>query len=61
MAIIKNIEIDGRQVPFKASSIYVSTLGTGKHISKGESYTSTDTTTYNGWFSAVYIPTSVHT
>ena len=56
----ENIEPQAETISIKASSIYVSTLGTGKHISKGESYTSTDTTTYNGWFSAVYIPTSVH-
>lgn len=56
----ENIEPQTETISIKASSIYVSTLGTGKHISKGESYTSTDTTTYNGWFSAVYIPTSVH-
>lgn len=58
----ESIEPKTESLTIKATSIFVSGLGTGgKHITKGESYTSTDTTTYNGWFSAVYIPTSVHT
>ena len=58
----ESIEPKTESLTIKATSIFVSGLGTGgKHITKGESYASTDTTTYNGWFSAVYIPTSVHT
>ena len=58
----ESIEPQTETVTINAKSIYVSTLGTGgKDIVKGETYQSTDTTTYNTWFSTVYVPTSVST
>lgn len=58
----ESIEPQTETVTINAKSIYVSTLGTGgKDIVKGETYQSTDTTTYNNWFSTVYVPTSVST
>lgn len=57
----ESIEPQTETVTINATSIYVSTLGAGMDIVKGESATSTDSTTYNGWFSAVYVPSTLHT
>ena len=57
----ESIEPQTESITINASSIYVSTLGTGMDIVKAESATSTDSTTYNSWFSSVYIPASLHT
>lgn len=57
----ESIEPQTETVTITATSIYVSTLGTGMDIVKSETVTSTDSTTYNGWFSAVYVPSTLHT
>ena len=57
----EQIEPQTETLTITATSIYVSTLGTGKDIVKAESVTSTDTTTYNNWYSTVYVPASIHT
>ena len=57
----ESIEPQTESITINASSIYVSTLGTGMDIVKAESATSTDSTTYNSWFTSVYIPASLHT
>lgn len=56
----ESIEPQTESITINASSIYVSTLGTGMDIVKAESATSTDSTTYNSWFTSVYIPASLH-
>lgn len=55
----ESIEPQTETVTITATSIYVSTLDTD--IVKSETVTSTDSTTYNGWFSAVYVPSTLHT
>lgn len=57
----ESIEPQTESVTITASSIYVSTLGTGMDVVKAESATSTDSTTYNSWFSSVYVPSTLHT
>ena len=57
----ESIEPQTETVTITATSIYVSTLGTGMDIVKSETVTSTDSSTYNGWFSAVYVPSTLHT
>lgn len=57
----ETIEPQTESFTINASSIYVSTLGTGMDIVKAESASSTDSTTYNSWFSSVYVPTTLHT
>lgn len=57
----ENIEPQTESVTINAKTIYVSTLGTGMDIVKAESATSTDSTTYNSWFSSVYVPSTLHT
>ncbi len=57
----ESIEPQTETVSITATSIYVSTLGTGMDIVKSETVTSTDSSTYNGWFSAVYVPSTLHT
>lgn len=57
----ESIEPQTESITINASSIYVSTLGTGMDIVKAESATSTDSTTYNSWFSSVYVPSTLHT
>ena len=58
----ESIEPQTETVSINCTSIYVSTLGDdGMDIVKGESATSTDSTTYNGWFSAVYVPSTLAT
>ena len=57
----ESIEPQTETITINAKSIYVSTLGTGKDIVKGETYQSTDSTTYNSWFSSVYVPSTVAT
>lgn len=52
-----NITPQTETLTISASSIYVDAIS--KDITKAEAGESTDTTTYNGWFSAVYIPTSI--
>ncbi len=55
----ESIEPQTETVSITATSIYVSTLD--MDIVKSETVTSTDSTTYNGWFSAVYVPSTLHT
>ena len=57
----ENIEPQTETLNITATSIYVSGLGSGMDIVKAESISSTDSTTYNGWFSAVYVPTALTT
>lgn len=57
----ESIEPQTESVTINASSIYVSTLGTGMDIVKAESATSTDSTTYNSWYSSVYVPSTLAT
>lgn len=57
----ESIEPQTESVTISASTIYVSTLGTGMDIVKAESATSTDSTTYNSWYSSVYVPTTLST
>jgi len=58
----ENIEPQTETITISATSIYVSTLGTGgADIVKGESYSSTDATTYNTWYSTAYVPATIHT
>ena len=57
----ESIEPQTESVTINASSIYVSTLGTGMDIVKGESISSTDGTTYSTWFSTVHVPSTLHT
>lgn len=57
----ESIEPQTESVTINAKTIYVSTLGTGMDIVKAESVTSTDSTTYNSWFSSVYVPSTLHT
>ena len=57
----ENIEPKTETLNITATSIYVSGLGSGMDIVKAESISSTDSTTYNGWFSAVYVPTALTT
>lgn len=57
----ETIEPQTETLNITATTIYVSTLGTGKDIVKGESVESTDSTTYNSWYSSVYVPASIHT
>lgn len=58
----ESIEPQTETVSINCASIYVSTLGAdGMDIVKGESATSTDTSTYNNWFSTVYVPATLHT
>lgn len=55
----ESIEPQTETVSITATSIYVSSLD--MDIVKSETVTSTDSTTYNGWFSAVYVPSTLHT
>lgn len=55
----ESIEPQTETVSITATSIYVSTLDTD--IVKSETVTSTDSSTYNGWFSTVYVPSTLHT
>lgn len=57
----ETIEPETETLNIKATSIYISGLGAGMDIVKAESISSTDSTTYNGWFSAVYVPTALST
>lgn len=57
----ESVEPGTETINIRATSIYVSSLGTGRDIVKAESIDTTDTTTYGSWFSTVYIPTSIHT
>lgn len=57
----ESIEPQTETVTITATSIYVSTLGTGMDIVKSETVSSTDTSTYNNWFSTVYVPSTLHT
>lgn len=52
------ISPETEKVTISASSIYVSALD--KNIVKAEANEGTDATTYNGWTSAVYIPTAAN-
>ena len=56
----ESIEPQTETLTITATTIYVSTLGTGKDIVKAESIDSTDSTTYNSWYSSVYVPASIH-
>ena len=55
----ESIEPQTETVSITATSIYVSSLDAD--IVKSETVTSTDSTTYAGWFSAVYVPSTLHT
>ena len=55
----ESIEPQTETITITASSIYDSTLG--KEIVKAEANGSSNTTTYNGWTSAVYTPTAPST
>lgn len=55
----ESIEPQTETVSITATSIYVSSLD--MDIVKSETVTSTDSTTYAGWFSAVYVPSTLHT
>lgn len=57
----ESIEPQTETVTINAASIYVSTLGTGMDIVKAESAASTDSTTYNSWFSSVHVPSTLAT
>ena len=57
----ESIEPETETLNITATSIYISGLGTGMDIVKAESITSTGSTTYNGWFSGVYMPTALTT
>ena len=57
----ESIEPQTETVSITATSIYVSSLGTGMDIVKSETVSSTDTSTYNNWFSTVYVPSTLHT
>lgn len=57
----ESIEPQTETVSITATSIYVSSLGTGMDIVKSETVSSTDTSTYNSWFSTVYVPSTLHT
>jgi phi13 family phage major tail protein len=54
----ESIEPQTESLTITAATIFVSTLGAdGTDIVKSESHEATDSTTYAGWYSAVYIPT----
>lgn len=55
----ESIEPQTETVSITATSIYVSSLDAD--IVKSETVNSTDSTTYAGWFSAVYVPSTLHT
>lgn len=55
----ETVEPETETLTLTATSIYVAGLGNGMDIVKAESIDSTDSTTYSGWFSAVYIPTAL--
>lgn len=55
----ENIEPKTETIAISASSIYNASLD--KNIVKAEAGADTDTTTYDGWFSAVYLPTASST
>ena len=57
----ESIEPGTESLNIRATSIYVSSLGSGKDIVKAESIDTTDSTTYGSWFSTVYIPSAIHT
>ena len=57
----ESVEPQTETVTISCSSIYVSTLGSGMDIVKGESATSTNSTTYSGWFTTVHVPSTLHT
>lgn len=53
----ENIEPQTESVTISAGAIHVAALGAnGMDIVKAESADATDSTTYNGWFSTVYVP-----
>lgn len=51
-----SIEPETETITITATSVYNASLGTD--IVRGETNESTDTTTYNGWNTAVYLPTA---
>ena len=55
----ETVEPQTETITITATSIYNSSLG--KDIIKAEATGDSDTTTYNGWFSAVYSPTAPST
>ena len=55
----ETVEPETETLTLTATSIYVAGLGNGMDIVKAESIDSTDSTTYSGWFSGVYIPTAL--
>lgn len=58
----ETIEPETETLNITATSIFVSGLGAdGMDIVKAESITSTDSTTYSGWFSGVYVPSALTT
>ena len=58
----ESIEPKTETLNITATSIFVSGLGaSGMDIVKAESISSTDSTTYNGWFSGVYVPSALTT
>lgn len=57
----ESVEPQTETVTISCSSIYVSTLGSGMDIVKGESAASTESTTYSSWFTTVHVPSTLHT
>jgi hypothetical protein len=55
----ETVEPETETLTLTATSIYVAGLGNGMDIVKAESIDSTDSTTYSGWSSGVYIPTAL--
>lgn len=55
----ENIEPQTETISIKATSIYNASLN--KEIVKAEANADSNTTTYNGWTSAVYLPTAAST
>ena len=57
----ESVEPQTETVTISCSSIYVSSLGSGMDIVKGESASSTESTTYSNWFTTVHVPSTLHT
>lgn len=57
----ESVEPQTETVTISCSSIYVSSLGSGMDIVKGESAASTESTTYSSWFTTVHVPSTLHT